>query len=65
MTLLPKLASISKKWNQLYCGWLKTRLRSFGALRDGADTIHHATGEAPDEAPLLAYLEEKFGAFAA
>jgi len=46
-------------------GWLKTRLRRFGALRDGADTIRHATGSDPDEGPLLAYLEAKFGALAA
>lgn len=42
-------------------GWLTARLRQFGALRYGADTIRHATGAEPDEAPLLDYLEAKFG----
>ena len=42
--------------------WLRTHLQVHGALRDGADTIAHATGEAPSEAPLLDYLEAKFGA---
>lgn len=42
--------------------WLRPRLQTHGALRDGADTIRHATGEAPSEAPLLDYLEAKFGA---
>ena len=63
---LPEMeAELARGDTAAVTGWLKTRLRSFGALRDGADTIHHATGEAPDEAPLLAYLEEKFGALAA
>ena len=63
---LPEMeADLARGDTAAVTGWLKTRLRSFGALRDGADTIRHATGEAPDEGPLLAYLEEKFGALAA
>ena len=44
--------------------WLRSMLRTFGALRDGHDTIRHATGTEPDEGPLLDYLEAKFGALA-
>ena len=44
--------------------WLSSRLRTFGALRDGRETIRHATGTEPDEGPLLDYLEAKFGALA-
>ena len=40
--------------------WLRARLQRFGALRGPRDTIAHACGFAPDEAPLLAYLEAKF-----
>ena len=42
-------------------GWLRDNLQQFGGLRTPVDTIAHATGEAPSEAPLLDYLEEKFG----
>jgi len=40
--------------------WLRDRLQRHGALRMPAETIEAATGEAVSEAPLLAYLEEKF-----
>ena len=63
---LPEMeAELARGETTAVTGWLKTRLRRFGALRDGADTIRHATGAAPDEGPLLAYLEAKFGALAA
>ncbi len=42
--------------------WLHDRLQTHGSLRPARDTIAHATGAEPTEAPLLAYLEEKFGA---
>lgn len=42
--------------------WLKENLQQHGALRSPRDTIRHATGKEPSEAPLLAYLERKFGA---
>jgi carboxypeptidase Taq len=41
-------------------GWLRTNLQQHGGLRTPVETIKHATGSAPSEAPLLAYLEEKF-----
>ncbi len=42
--------------------WLRARLQRFGALRGPRDTIAHACGFMPDEAPLLDYLETKFTA---
>ena len=41
--------------------WMGDRLQRFGALREPVETIRHATGAAPSEAPLLDYLERKFG----
>ena len=40
--------------------WLQEKLRRHGALRSPVETIRTACGFAPDEAPLLAYLEAKF-----
>lgn len=40
--------------------WLRENLQQYGGLRTPVETIHHATGAAPSEAPLLNYLEEKF-----
>ena len=40
--------------------WLRDNLQVHGGLRCPRDTIAHATGAAPSEAPLLAYLTEKF-----
>lgn len=42
--------------------WLAENLQQHGGLRTPKATIEHACGFAPTEAPLLAYLEEKFGA---
>lgn len=42
-------------------GWLKEKLQQHGGLREARATIEHATGKAPSEAPLLDYLESKFG----
>ncbi len=43
-------------------GWLRENLQRHGALRPPRETIETACGMAPTEAPLLDYLEEKFGA---
>lgn len=43
-------------------GWLRDNLQRHGGLRPPQDTIEHACGFAPTEAPLLEYLETKFGA---
>ena len=40
--------------------WLREHLQTFGALRGPRDTIAHACGFQPDEAPLMTYLETKF-----
>lgn len=40
--------------------WLRENLQQFGSLRSPRDTIMHATGKAPSEAPLLGYLDAKF-----
>lgn len=43
--------------------WLRDHLQSFGGLRTPRETIAQACGgKAPSEAPLLDYLESKFGA---
>ncbi|GAA3876452.1 carboxypeptidase M32 [Celeribacter arenosi] len=42
--------------------WLGDHLQTFGGLREPKDTIRHACGFEPSEAPLLDYLEAKFGA---
>ncbi|MGX9353955.1 carboxypeptidase M32 [Roseobacteraceae bacterium S113] len=42
--------------------WLREALQQHGGLRAPRDTIEKACGFAPSEAPLLAYLDEKFGA---
>ncbi|CUH53761.1 carboxypeptidase M32 [Shimia marina] len=42
-------------------GWLRENLQRHGGLREPAATIEHATGKAPSGAPLLDYLEAKFG----
>lgn len=42
--------------------WLRTHLQKDGGLREPRDIIRHAIGGDPSEAPLLDYLEAKFGA---
>ncbi len=42
--------------------WLHEKLQRFGGLRAPRATIEHACGFAPNEGPLLDYLEAKFGA---
>ena len=42
--------------------WLRENLQRFGGLRGPRETIVHACGFEPTEAPLLNYLDDKFGA---
>jgi carboxypeptidase Taq len=42
-------------------GWLRDSLQRFGGLRTPRETIKAATGREPTVAPLLLYLETKFG----
>jgi carboxypeptidase Taq len=42
--------------------WLRERVQSHGGLYAPAAVIEQACGFAPSEAPLLTYLEQKFGA---
>ena len=42
-------------------GWLRDNLQRYGGLYEPRDVIERACGFAPSEAPLLAYLEAKFG----
>jgi carboxypeptidase Taq len=42
--------------------WLRERLQRHGGLRPPRETIEHATGRKVGEAPLLDYLDAKFGA---
>jgi carboxypeptidase Taq len=41
-------------------GWLRENLQQHGGLRKPVDTMTHACGFAPEEGPLLDYLEAKF-----
>ncbi len=43
-------------------GWLRENLQQFGGLREPRETIRHACGFEPTEAPLLDYLDAKFEA---
>ncbi|UWQ94092.1 carboxypeptidase M32 [Rhodobacteraceae bacterium M385] len=42
--------------------WLRENLQRHGGLRSPRDTIIHATGAEISEAPLLDYLDDKYGA---
>jgi carboxypeptidase Taq len=42
--------------------WLRERVQRFGGLRTPRETIEYATGGEISEAPLLDYLDAKFGA---
>ena len=41
-------------------GWLRERIHRQGSILMPRDLIAQATGAAPDETPLLTYLEQKF-----
>ena len=43
-------------------GWLREKVQRHGGLYRPREVIERAYGRAPDEAPLLEYLEAKFGA---
>ncbi|MGV6813219.1 MAG: carboxypeptidase M32 [Brevirhabdus sp.] len=43
-------------------GWLRENLQRHGGLYEPREVITRASGDAPSEAPLLNYLEAKFGA---
>jgi carboxypeptidase Taq len=43
-------------------GWLRHSVQQHGGLYEPREVIEKACGFAPSEAPLLSYLEEKFGA---
>jgi carboxypeptidase Taq len=42
--------------------WLRNKLQQHGGLRTPVETIEHACGFAPTDAPLLDYLDTKFSA---
>lgn len=42
--------------------WLREKLQTHGGLRTPRETIEHATGAEISEAPLLDYLDAKYGA---
>jgi carboxypeptidase Taq len=42
--------------------WMRAHIHASGRLLPAAELIEQATGEAPSTAPLLEYLEAKFGA---
>ena len=42
--------------------WLRTNVQTHGGLYEPREVIERASGAAPSEAPLLAYLKEKFTA---
>ncbi len=43
-------------------GWLRENVQRHGGLYEPREVIARACGEEPSEAPLLEYLEQKFGA---
>jgi len=58
---LPDLdADLSKGETGAATGWLRENLQRHGGLYEPKDVITRASGQAPTEAPLLSYLEEKF-----
>lgn len=62
-TAVPDLdADLARGDTSKATGWLRENLQQYGGLRTPVETIAHATGAAPSEAPLLDYLEEKFSA---
>ncbi len=60
---LPDLdAQLARGDTSAATGWLRENLQRHGGLRKPHETIAHACGFEPSEAPLLAYLETKFAA---
>ena len=42
--------------------WLRTAVQQHGGLYEPREVITRACGQAPTAEPLMAYLEQKFGA---
>lgn len=60
---LPDLdARLAKGDTSAATAWLRDKVQRHGGLYEPRDLIERATGAAPTEAPLLDYLEAKFGA---
>lgn len=55
-------AQLSRGDTSAATGWLREVLQRHGGLRAPRATIEAACGAAPDEGPLLDYLDAKFGA---
>ncbi len=58
---LPDLdADLAKGDTSRATGWLRNNVQQYGGLRTPTQTIEHAAGVTPSEAPLLDYLDDKF-----
>ncbi|PZX19889.1 carboxypeptidase Taq [Palleronia aestuarii] len=55
-------ADLSQGETAAATGWLREHLQRHGGLYPPRETVERACGFAPNEEPLLDYLEEKFGA---
>ena len=53
-------ADLARGDTEAATGWLRENLQQYGGLRSPRDTIRHACGFEPNEAPLLDYLDAKF-----
>ncbi|MCX7565412.1 carboxypeptidase M32 [Sulfitobacter sp. F26169L] len=59
---LPDLdADLAKGDTSAATAWLGANVQTHGGLYQPREVIERAAGQAPNEAPLLAYLKEKFG----
>lgn len=60
---LPGLdADLARGETRAATGWLEAKLQRFGGLYPAGELVERACGFAPDEGPLLDYLEAKFRA---
>jgi carboxypeptidase Taq len=58
---LPDLdAQLARGDTSAATGWLRANVQTHGGLYEPREVIERATGSAPTEAPLLAYLKTKF-----
>lgn len=55
-------AQLARGQTEAATGWLRENLQRHGGLMTPREVITQACGTAPSEAPLLSYLEDKFGA---
>jgi carboxypeptidase Taq len=59
---LPQIdADLARGKTSAATGWLRDKVQRHGGLREPRETIRAACGFEPTEAPLMDYLEEKFG----